>query len=241
MIYRKTSLLTSLILAITGVALVTSSAEAQRRFQLGGPFGIGIGGGQGLTIGGGNGVQLGGGQGLRFGPPNVGVQYGGGQGVRYGTPNRGVQFGGGQVLRYGGPNNGIRVGGGQGVRVGTPQSGAQFRTGNGLQTGPLAAPTFSRTLFNIQRRPDNQFNRPTVSRIQPSYNQPIQQSYGQPVQSNSYAQTIQPTYQQANLSIAGLPASTANLSVCDCTEHDCKSRPSSPRRSKQRIPDFLPF
>ena len=87
MLHFKTSLLTSLFLAIVGIALTADSAEAQRRIQLGGPFGIGVGGGQGLTIGGGYGVQLGGGQGLRFGPPNAGVQYGGGQGVRYGTTN----------------------------------------------------------------------------------------------------------------------------------------------------------
>ena len=141
MFFRKTSLLSTLILAIVGVAIATESADAQRRFQIGGPFGVGIGGGQGLTIGGGYGVQLGGGQGLRFGPPNAGVQYGGGQGVRYGTRNFGVQYGGGQLLRYGTPNAGVRIGGGEGLRVGTTQSGVQFGNGNGLQVGRYANPT----------------------------------------------------------------------------------------------------
>jgi len=165
MIHSKTSLMTSLILAIIGTALAADSAEAQRRFQLGGPYGIGVGGGQGLTIGGGYGVQLGG-------------------GVRFGTPNLGVQRGGGQGLRYGAPNAGIRIGGGEGFRVGTPQSGIQFGTGNGLQVGQFATQTQP---YAIQQSPQ-----PTTPQlVQPPYGQPI---YSAPVyQPQTYSTAIAPS------------------------------------------------
>lgn len=123
MFHRKFCFLGTVTLSVLSIALTIESAQAQRRIQIGGPFGIGVGGGRGLTIGGGYGVQLGGGQGLRFGPPNAGVQYGGGQLLRYGTPNAGV-----------------RIGGGEGVRLGTPQSGIQFGNGNGMQVGRYPYP-----------------------------------------------------------------------------------------------------
>ena len=232
MIHPKTSLLTSLILAIAGIAFVADSAEAQRRFRIGGPFGIGIGGGQGLTIGGGYGVQLGGGQGLRFGPPAFGAQYGGGQGVRYGTPNRGVQFGGGQVLRYGGPNNGIRV-------------GERVRVGNGQLATPIQpnATQFSTTPIPQPIQPSYRQPMRLTRSIQPTYrpqiqnqqiqSQPIQPTYGQPVES-SYNQNnstvlratdsiiLQPTHSATlwatDLSCAGLPAT--KLPDCECTKYD---------------------
>ena len=172
MTHRKTSQLISLILTIAGVVFASDSAEAQRRFQLGGPLGIGIGGGQGLTVGGGYGVQLGGGQGLRFGPPNTGVQYGGGQGARFGTPNRGLQFGGGQLLRLGGPNAGIRLG--EDLRVDSPQPGFQYNSGNGLQAGQFAAPNQQ---YVAPQPYGAQFPLTTYPTTPP---QPIQPYYGQP-------------------------------------------------------------
>ncbi|MEL7496481.1 MAG: hypothetical protein AAFN77_02645 [Planctomycetota bacterium] len=160
------------ILAVAlAVMLMPNTASAQRRLQLGGPFGVAIGGGGGLTIGGGYGVQLGGGQGLRFGPPGAGVQYGGGQGIRYGTPNFGVQYGGGQILRYGGPNAGVRIGGGEGVRLGTSQGGVRFGNGTGLQVG--------------------RFNNPPAV-VYPNYGQP---NYGQPIYQAPVQQPIVPQYQ----------------------------------------------
>jgi hypothetical protein len=123
MLNQKSFYWATAILSVLSIALTLETAEAQRRFQIGGPFGIGVGGGRGLTIGGGYGVQLGGGQGLRFGPPNAGVQYGGGQLLRYGTPNAGV-----------------RIGGGEGLRLGTPQSGLQLGNGNGIQVGRFPYP-----------------------------------------------------------------------------------------------------
>ena len=178
---RKTSLLTSLILAVVGIALATESAEAQRRFRIGGPFGIGIGGGQGLTIGGGNGVQLGGGQGLRFGPPNLGVQYGGGQ-----------------LLRYGAPNAGVRVGGGEGVRLGTPRSGLQFGNGNGLQVGQLATPTQP---YAIQQYPPATNFQP----VQPYNGQPVYPSTV--YQTQTFPSVIPPSTIQSSPTLAA-PASS---------------------------------
>lgn len=140
MLNRKSFCWATAILSVLSIALTIETAQAQRRFQIGGPFGIGVGGGRGLTIGGGYGVQLGGGQGLRFGPPNAGVQYGGGQLLRYGTPNAGV-----------------RIGGGEGLRVGTPQSGLQFGNGNGIQVGRYPYPNrpapIAQPIIPIQQAP----------------------------------------------------------------------------------------
>ena len=195
MTHRKTSQLISLILAIAGVVLAADSAEAQRRFQLGGPLGVGIGGGQGLTIGGGYGVQLGGGQGLRFGPPNTGVQYGGGQGARFGTPNRGLQFGGGQLLRLGGPNAGVRIG--DGLRVDSPQPGFQYNSGNGLQAGQFAAPNQQ---YIAPQPYAAQFPSTTYPTTPP---QPIQPYYGQPTYST-------PAYQPQAYPTASAPGTFQN-------------------------------
>ncbi len=167
MLNRRTYLVATVVMSVLGMAVSSESAQAQRRVQLGGPFGIGVGGGQGLTIGGGYGVQLGGGQGLRLGPPNAGVQYGGGQGVRYGTSNAGIQFGGGQVLRYGTTNAGVRIGGGEGARVGTPQSGVQYGNGNGFQVGRIYNPNFPATQVVQPSVPFQQV--PVVYGNQPAY------------------------------------------------------------------------
>ena len=208
MIQSKTSLVASLVLAIVGIVIASDSAEAQRRFQLGGPLGIGIGGGQGLTIGGGYGVQLGGGQGLRFGPPNAGVQYGGGQGVRYGTPNRGVQFGGGQALRFGTPNRGIRIGGGQGAQLGTPQNGLPIVTNNGLQPGQYAAPTqpyAGPTQPYAVQYPQTA----TVQPVQPYYNNQPQPVYPQAYQPQTYPAPSAPNTVQSVPTYSG-PAPATN-------------------------------